>query len=393
MTTDTEVMPKGQSRTAAGKTDATSSHTPAGERLQSLDILRGFDMFWITGGDELFNALARNFHWAWLALIAGQLDHSDWHGFFLYDLIFPLFLFISGATLPLSVGRRIARGDGRPRVMLRLLRRALLLVVLGVFYNAGHISFDFHNMRFGSVLGHIGLAGCGAGIIVMFARPRAQIFWVLGILVTYWALLTFVPVPGQPVHSYERGKNLTDYLDQQYLPGTMYEKIHDPEGLLSTIPAVATALLGALAGAWLLTSANAAKKTLGLLAAGLVLLGLGWAWDPWFPVIKKIWTSSFVLVTAGWSCLLLGTFYGIVDGLRLRRWGFLFMLIGMNPLTLYVLRGTKLIDFNAINRFFFGFAYQHASRPMRPIWQDLGMMLVQFLFLFWLWRRKIFLRL
>lgn len=362
-------------------------------RLMSLDVLRGFDMFWITGGEELFHVLAKATGWAWVAAVTAQLDHAPWAGFKFYDLIFPLFVFISGATLPLSIGRRLERGERRARILGRMLRRALVLVLLGVIYNAQKISFEVSALRFGSVLGRIGLAGLGAGAIVLFTKSwGTRLAWVAAILLAYWALLTGVPVPGVGPASLDQGKNLADYVDQHFMPGKLYNQDHDPEGLLSTLPTVATALLGALAGGWLSARRGAAVKTLGLLAAGAALLGLGsvWAWR--FPLIKNLWTSSFVLYTAGWSCVLLALFYAAVDVLRWRRWGFLFLLIGMNPLTIYFLNATELIDFDHLGHFFFGFLGTYAAREWVPVVQSLGVLTVQFVFLYWLYRRKVFIK-
>ena len=176
------------------------------------------------------------------------------------------------------------------------------------------------------------------------------------------------------------------------MPGKLRSGNHDANGWSSTPPVVATVLLGALAGAWLLSARSVWRKVQGLFGAGLVLVLMGWLWGLQFPIIKHIWTSSFVLYTAGWSCLLLGIFYGIVDGLRWRRWGFLFLLIGMNPLVIYILISTGLVNFPYIAKFFFGFSFAHAAPSMVPVWQELATMAVQFGFLYWLYRRKLFWR-
>ena len=368
------------------------AHTAPSERLQSIDILRGFDMFWISGGDHFFHALAIATGWTWAVIFSRQLSHSDWAGFTFYDLIQPLFLFITGITLPLSVGRRLAGGQTRCEIFRRLLIRMVLLVILGHLDKNGAVSFDFPNLRFTSVLGRIGVAGLAAGVIMMFARPRAQVAWVIGILAAYWAMLTFVGAPGQPAPSYEQGINIVDYLDQHIMPGKLRSGNHDANGWFSTPPVVATVLLGALAGAWLLSARSVQRKVVGLLLAGLILLALGWLWGLQFPIIKHIWTSSYVLYTAGWSCLLLGLFYGIVDGWHLRRWGFPFLLIGMNPLVIYILINTGLINFPYIAKFFLGFSYAHTAPTVAPVWEAVATMAVQFAFLYWLYRRKLFWR-
>ena len=367
-------------------------HTAASERLQSVDILRGFDMFWISGGDHFFHALAIATGWSWAVFTASQLRHSSWAGFTFYDLIQPLFLFITGITLPLSVGRRLARGQTRWEIARHLLIRAGILILLGQLDKNGAISFDVPHIRFTSVLGRIGVAGLASGIILMFFRVRGQIIWILSLLLAYWALLTFVPAPGQPAPSFEQGVNIVDYLDQHVMPGRLNSGNHDADGWFSTPPVVATVLLGALAGSWLISAGTVRRKTLALLGAGCALTLLGLLWAIQFPIIKHLWTSSYVLFTGGLSCLLLALFYFIVDGLKWRRWGFPFLLIGMNPLLIYFLLNTRLVDFGYIARFFFGFAYASAPAPMAAVWQNLATIFVELAILFWLYRRKFFWR-
>lgn len=386
----TQIEPAAGSASKAGGHRV--EHTAANERVQSVDVLRGFDMFWISGGDHLFHALAIATGWSWVVFLSGQLKHSSWAGFTFYDLIQPLFLFITGMTLPLSVGRRLARGQTRWEVFRRLLTRALFLVILGHLDKNGAIAFDVPHIRFTSVLGRIGVAGLAAGVIIMFARVRAQIMWAVGILIVYWALLTFVPAPGQPAPSFKQGVNIVDYLDQHVMPGRLASGNHDANGWFSTPPVVATVLMGALAGAWLLSAGTMARKLLGLAGTGLSLVALGWLWGLQFPIIKHIWTSSYVLYTAGWSCLLLALFYAIIDGLRWRRWAFLFLLIGMNPLLIYFLGNTRIVDFGYIAKFFLGFSYASAPPDLRAVWQALATIVVELVFLYWLYRRKFFWR-
>jgi predicted acyltransferase len=205
-------------------------------------------------------------------------------------------------------------------------------------------------------------------------------------------LLSFVPAPGQPGPSFKQGVNIVDYLDQHVMPGWLASGNHDANGWFSTPPVVATVLMGALAGAWLLSARTISRKVLGLAGTGLGLVALGWLWGLRCPIIKHIWTSSFVLYTGGWSCLLLALFYAIIDGLRWRRWAFLFLLIGMNPLLIYFLGNTKLVDFGYIAKFFLGFSYASASPDLRAVWQALATIAVELVFLYWLYRRKFFWR-
>jgi len=360
--------------------------------MQSVDVLRGFDMFWISGGEAVFHALALATGWTWAVWFAGQLVHTKWEGMTFYDLIQPLFLFITGLTLPMSVGRRIARGESRWEIFKRLSVRTIALIILGHFDKNGALSFDVSQIRFTGVLQRIAVASLIAAVIMMFARPRAQVKWVVGIVVAYWALLTFVPAPGQPAVTFEMGRNIVDYIDQHIMPGRLASKIHDANGWASTPPVVATVLMGALAGSWLLTAASVARKVMVLLGTGLALVALGWLWGRQMPIIKHLWTSSYVIYTAGWSCLLLGAFYGVVDGLRWRRWGFPFLLIGMNPLVIYILLSTNWVDFGYIAKFFLGFSYSHTAPNFLPLWKATATLLVEFIFLYWLYRRKFFWR-
>ena len=196
-------------------------HTPAAERLQSLDAFRGFDMFWISGGDFLFHALALTTGWAWAVGFAKQLEHSHWVGCTPYDMIMPIFLFITGITLPLGVTRRMARGQKRWEIFRRLLFRAIILAILG-FYDLDNNepamgSLVIDHIRFCGILQRIGVAGLIAGVIMMFTNLRGQILWVVGILGGYWALLNFVAPPGQPAPIIQPGLNIVDYLDKHVM--------------------------------------------------------------------------------------------------------------------------------------------------------------------------------
>ena len=348
-------------------------------------------MFWIigaVGGEAIIEKIwkhmqASKLDTTWYGRTVGaaayQLTHPAWNGFRAYDLIFPLFLFIAGAAMPFSLGRRIEQGEAKSKLALRVVRRGLLLVLFGLIYN-GLFSVGFtHELRWGSVLGRIGLAYMFGGLIYLVTDVRGQIAAVILLLVGYWAAMLYIPVPGIGAGVLEDGKNLADYIDHRFLPGTPYlhDRVvgnfaildHDPEGLLSTIPAIGTALLGALAGAWLRSGRrNGTVKSAGLMVAGLMALTLGWAWagfqinppetsplspaNAWhivMPINKNLWTSSFVLWTAGWSLILLALFYQVVDVWHLRRWAFFFTVIGANSITIYMAK--RFIDFDKIGSF------------------------------------------
>ena len=316
-----------------------ASKSQASTRLLSLDALRGFDMCWILGlSTVLSQMLNRAFPASPIVTdIATQFKHVDWAGFRFYDLIFPLFLFLAGVSLAIALPRRLAR-EGRGATVRHLLARAVILVVLGIIFSGG-VKNGWDQIRWLGVLQRIGIASAAAGLLSLCLRTRGLIAAAATLLIGYFLLLRFVPVPGFGAGNFAEGMNLTNYLDSIWLPGRKYDGNHDPEGLLSTLPAIATALLGLLAGKWITGTATPLRKFGGLVTAGLLMLALGWAWHPFFPVIKKLWTSSFVLVAAGWSAILLGLFYGIVDILHWRRGLAPFLWVGANPIALYLCSG------------------------------------------------------
>jgi predicted acyltransferase len=320
------------------------SPTPSAnpERLLSLDALRGFDMLWIIGAEAAGTAVGSLGGSPLFKRVAAQFDHVDWVGFHFYDLIFPLFLFMIGVSITYSITRIVA-ADGRSAALRRVFRRGLLLYVLGLFYYGG---FDgpLAHIRLMGVLQRLGLCYLFASLLFIYLRPRALIVVFIGILVGYWALLEFVPVPGWGAGDFTEGHNLTNWIDQHFLPGRKWDGDHDPEGLLSTIPAVATCLLGVFAGLLLRDPAHKPERKAALLAAaGAALVALGLLWGVEFPIIKKIWTSSYVLLAGGWSLLLLSLFYLVIDVWKLRSWPMPLVWIGSNALMIYLI--TNVADF------------------------------------------------
>jgi predicted acyltransferase len=333
-------------------------------RLLSIDALRGFDMFWIIGGDKLIQAVAKWRHWSFEDQLNDQLEHVAWEGFHFEDLIFPLFLFLVGAVIPFSLAAHRQRGESTPRIWWRILRRTVVLFVLGLIYY-GLLQLDFRNARYVGVLQRIAVCYGVAALLSLYLDWRGLTLAVVAILLGYWALLAFVPAPGSVAGDYTKLGNLAGYIDKHYLPGKIppdYYGYGDNEGYLSTIPAVATALLGALAGLWLRSRYSPGRKVLGLLLAGGVCLGVGYAWHEVFPIIKNIWTSSFVLYAGGWSLLLLALFYGIIDALGFRRWAFFFVVIGSNAIVIYLL--VEAVDFAYTARFLFGGLARLAGMPI-----------------------------
>jgi predicted acyltransferase len=362
------------------------SLSPAPQRLLSLDALRGFDMCWILGLSAVVSKiLERAFPGsAFTTAIVDQMEHVPWAGFHFYDLIFPLFLFLSGVSLAIAVPKRVAR-DGRGAAARHLLARAAIIFVIGVIYSGG-LKDGWDHVRWLGVLQRIGIGSAAAGLLSMYLRTRELIATTIVLLVGYYLMLLLIPVPGLGAGNFAEGKNLTNYLDSIWLPGRKYDGNHDPEGILSTLPAIATALLGMLAGKWITGDASPARKVRGLLIAGVVLLALGWAWHPFFPVIKKIWSSSFVLVAAGWSALLMGVFYWLVDLCGWRRGLAPFIWVGANPIALYLFAGFGFFKIIA-ERLVIG--KPKAPYDWVPAVVVFAVMLVT---AWWLHRRKIYIR-
>ena len=364
-----------------------SRQAPA--RVLSIDALRGFDMFWIIGGDALFREIGRRSGTRAGSLIEEQLEHVAWEGFRYYDLIFPLFLFLVGAVLPFSLGK-ISETDRRAAYF-RIARRTAILFLLGLIAN-DLMQFDWPNLRVAGVLQRIAICYGVASIVFLNTRITGQTAIFLAILGGYWLLMTFVGAPGGRAGDLSAEGNLAGWVDRHFLPGRIYEAYYgygDNEGFLSTIPAIATTLLGAMAGQWLRSSRAGWTKVGGLAIAGAASVALGFLWGGSFPIIKNLWTSSFVLVAGGFSLLLLALFYAIIDVLGFRAWAFVFVVIGSNAILIYVLPG--IVDVRGIVDFFLGGAMKY-SGDWAPVVRLAGVLLVEWLFLLFLYRHKIFLR-
>ncbi|AKD53624.1 acyltransferase family protein [Spirosoma radiotolerans] len=361
-------------------------------RLLSLDALRGFDMFWIMGGEEVFHVLAKTTGWAWAIFLADQFTHVTWNGFRPYDCIFPLFLFLAGVSTPYSLGSRLAKGDNRAMLARKVITRGLILVVLGIIYNNGLFMKPFAEMRFGSVLARIGLAGMFAQLIYLYVRSeRARYGIFIGILLLYWAMLMLIPVPGFGAGNLTMEGSLVGYVDRLFMPGRLYKVVHDPEGLLSTLPAICTGLLGVFAGTVLRRhNLTDTRKIQQLILAGVSCVALGWVWNSVFPVNKNLWTSSFVLVAGGWSLLILSLFYWIIDVKNWRRWTFFFVVIGMNSILIYL--AGRVIDFEYAAHFLFAGLLHFFSEPVQTVGSVVAFLAVKWGFLYFLYKKKTFLR-
>jgi predicted acyltransferase len=421
----------------------------------SVDALRGFDMFWIIGADALVYALQRMNDTAATRWLAGQLDHAAWAGFRFYDLIFPLFVFIVGVSTVFSLSKTIAE-KGRGEALKRVFTRSVLLFAVALFYSKV-LEKPWPDMRLLGVLNRIALCYFFGGLIFIYCKPKVMAGIAAGLLVGYWALMTFAPIRdiqlekesllrraeqagdavavrafklssnpsstnGHPAWvaaekmyaattatvtgKFESGYNVANHFDFKYLPGRKYDQYWDPEGILSTLPAIVTCLLGVFAGL-LLQSGNFCDKwkLIYLVSLGTAGVLLGYLWGHQFPVIKKIWSSSFVLVAGGFSSILLAGFYYVVDVLKWQRWCQPFVWMGMNSITIYVVKnmlGTDGADgstgFSRLaKRFVGGDIKAFFDTQLGKGCGDVVIALVGLLLAFWLvrflYQRKVFIRL
>jgi predicted acyltransferase len=363
------------------------------KRLLSLDALRGFDMFWIMGGEGIFIGLASLTGWPIFQWWAGQLDHVAWHGFRFYDMIFPLFLFIAGISFPFSVAKRVAANESRRLLYRHVIMRGLILVILGILYNNA-VRFDFGDLRYGSVLGRIGLAWMFAALIFMNTKLTFRIVWFWGLLIGYWLLLLLFPAHDLgSTDVFSREGNLTSYIDRLLMPGKLYLGNHDPEGILSTIPAISTALLGMLTGEFLLSGYlhnKPMRKVLYMVLAAIFLMIAGQLWNLVFPINKNLWSSSFVCFVGGLSLLLFSLFYLIIDVWNYKKWAFFFVVIGMNPITIYL--AERIINFKSASKFFFGGLISLFPETWAPFLNGIAITTIAWVFLYFLYRKKIFLK-
>jgi predicted acyltransferase len=382
-----------------------------------------------------------------LKMVANQLEHVDWDGFRFYDLIFPLFVFIMGVSLVFSLSKGLEKG-GRPAATGRVLRRFLLLFIVALVYSGG-VSSLWPDIRLLGVLNRIALCYLGGSMLFLFLKPRGLVAAFAAILVAYWALMTFIPIrdirldleslatraeaAGKPALAkemrsgrnpstvkdseivalaheefnatsatvsgkFEPGYNLANHLDFQYLPGKKWDNLWDPEGLLSTLPAIGTCLMGIFAGMVLRNgSVSADKKVLWLVVGGLASLTLGWLWHLQFPVIKKIWSSSFVLVAGGYSSLLLAAFYWVIDVKQWRGWCRPFVWYGCNPITIYLV-SNMLGGFGKLAARLVGGDVRHffetsVTKGFGDLVTTIVSLGLTFWFLRFLYNRKIFIRL
>jgi predicted acyltransferase len=313
---------------AIGRMENTRS---SAERLFSLDLFRGIT---IAAMIVVNNQSSDSAYW--------PLQHAKWNGWTPTDLIFPFFLFIVGVSLVLSSQARLERGDSRRALVLHTIRRSAILFAIGLALN-GLAGVPLGSWRIPGVLQRIAVVYCAAMLITLFTKTPARVIVIATLLGGYWVLMRYAPVPafgvpGRDIPLLHPDANLAAYLDRKLLPGRLWEGTRDPEGLLSTLPAIATALCGVLTGEWLRSARSSGKKLRCLLVYGLAGIAVGELWGIWFPINKKLWTSSYVLFTAGCALIALAICYWLTDiKLHRGRWARPFVIFGTNAITAYVI--------------------------------------------------------
>jgi predicted acyltransferase len=359
-----------------------------GGRILSIDTLRGFTMFFIIGGEWIFIELNKAWPNSITKILADNMVHAKWEGFTFYDQIFPLFLFLVGLLIPAVILRSRDKGKSDREILLHVSRRTLVLILLGLA-NYGLLRFDWPNMRWSSVLGRIGICYFFASLLVMRTSWKIQAGVIIAILAGYWAAVKFIPVPGFGPGVLTPEGCLTTWLDQQIIPGKLGMGIYDRQGVLSTFTAIASTLIGVLAGYWLRTNRSDKEKTRGFLLAGLILLLTGRIWGHYFFISRNVWTSSFVLLTSGWSLILMALFYWIIDVKGYKNWTFFFVVIGMNAITIWV--GQRFLGFEfATDALFLGVSKYFGI--FSSLFLTICLVMIKWLFLYFLYSKKIFLK-
>ena len=271
------------------------------------------------------------------------IQHSQWNGWTPADLIFPSFLFLVGVSLVFSFSARLRRGESRKHILLHAFKRSLILIAVGLLVNASPlVGLDLHTWRLLGVTQRIALCYLAAAILVLWSNWRGQLIAIAVCLVGYWAAMRFVPVPGFGVPGHDipfmdPDRNIAAWLDRKIFPGRLYNGSRDPEGIISTIPAIATTLIGVVTGQWLCSKLSALTKALGMLCFGILGLAAGWCWNLWFAINKNLWTSSFVLFTAGFALVFLALLYWILEIRKWRgAWTMPILVFGMNAIAGFV---------------------------------------------------------
>ncbi|MCK4645353.1 MAG: DUF5009 domain-containing protein [Candidatus Aminicenantes bacterium] len=358
------------------------------QRLLSMDALRGFDMFWIIGGHWIFAGLCAISKNPVTVAVSTQLKHVRWEGFHFWDLIMPLFLFIVGAAMPFSFSKRLERGDSKKNIYIHISKRVVMLFFLGIVAQGNLLKFDLSELHiYSNTLQAIAAGYLIASVIMLNVKIKWQIGITAGMLLLFWALMSWIPVPGYGRSVLTPKGNLAIYLDKLLLgpfqDGTNYSWI------LSSLTFASTVMLGVMAGLLLRSKKSQWAKVAWLSGAGSGCLLVGWIWGFVFPIIKHLWTSSFVLFSGGVCLLLLALFYMVIDVKGWQKWAFGFKVIGLNAILVYM--ATRLFDFRLIGDVFVGGLLRWIG-PWENFVRGLAGFAVIWLILFWMYRKRTFIK-
>ncbi|HLT94170.1 MAG TPA: DUF5009 domain-containing protein [Membranihabitans sp.] len=367
-----------------------SPQPPLPKRLQSLDALRGFDMFLIIGGTHLIASFIFAMNWESMTWLTDQFKHVPWHGLTFEDVIFPLFLFMAGVSMTYSIASSRRKGLSKNEIYWKAFKRMIILSLLGIVYKNKPLHFDWDQIRYVSVLGRIGVTGFLATLIYLNSDWKGRMYWLAGLLIFYWAAMLFIPVPGYGAGDLSQEGNLATWINSYIVPGRLIDGIYDENGYFQHIPATGLVLMGTMAGTILRDTWAENRKVIWLTAAGGIAILIGLVWNFHFPINKHLWSSSFILVTGGISFLFMALFYLLIDVWGYQKWAFPFKVIGLNSLFIYLVSG--LVDFSYTSKYLLNGFLQMSGEDMQRFITQLGVLLLEWGLLYFMYRRKIFIK-
>ncbi len=360
------------------------------KRLTSIDALRGFDMLLIAGGGAFIYRFLDVVHQPWAENIILQMEHTQWNGFTFWDFIMPLFIFISGISLTFSINKAKERGMTKNDIYKKVFKRMLILILLGIIYKNSPVPV-WHpgNIRYSSVLGRIGIAVFATTLLYLNFSWKERLYWIAGILIAYYAALFLIPVPGYGAGDLSQQGNLVGWFDRTFMPGRLIDGNFDQLAILTQFPALCLAVFGAWAGDIVRNvDIKETGKIKRMVSIGVILIILGLIWGLHFPVNKHLWSSSFILLTAGMGFLIFSLFYWVIEILGYKKWSYFFVVIGMNSLFIYY--AYRFIDFDHTSKTLFSGIYSLTSEKWHPGFEALGAFILVWLLLYYLYKKKIF---
>ena len=363
------------------------------KRLYSLDALRGADMLMISGGGAFLHLMYNKTNYDWLNNFAFQMEHSGWlEPLTFYDFIFPLFLFISGVSLAFSLSGHLSKGTSKTELYKKMFKRMIILILLGFIYKNSPINiYDPAHLRYSSVLGRIGMATFFTTFLYLNYSWQKRLLWIAGILFTYYTAMLLIPVPGFGAGNFSIEGNFAGWIDRMVMPGRLINGVFDENAFATSFTAFTLTIFGAWAGDILKNvKTSSSNKTNSLIIIGAVLIGLSLIWNLHFPISKKMWTSSFILITAGSSFIALAAFYWIIDVRKYVKRSLFFRVIGLNSLVIYL--GYHFIDFRYTSHKLFSGLYNFVGDEWVKVIDTFGGIILVWLLLYFLYRKKWFLK-